>query len=340
MAYRRIVLGTDGSAFAHGAEHAAASLARACGAELVIVHAADRPGTAETFLERAIATACAQGVESRIESRVGPPGDVVCEVADQLDADLVVLGSRGLSLGEQIIGSVAQKVSRRAPCDVLLVSERSEAVLASEGWIYRSVLIATDGSSTADRAARKGYQLADRVGARATLVFVGHPKTGEIVLKDTAATLGHAEGASFKILEGDPAERIMAVAGEEGHDLVVVGNKGMTGAKGFFLGSVPKRISEYAPCDVLIARTVTQALSELRRGEGGIVTSGERKVAAYRDQRGDVHAMSAKCTHMGCTVGWNPAEKTWDCPCHGSRFAPTGEVVNGPAKKSLEKTDL
>lgn len=340
MAYRRIVLGSDGSDFAHGAEHAAASIARACAAELLIVHAAGRAGESATALDRAVLTAAAQGIEASTESRVGAPAHVIVEVADQHDADLIVLGSRGLTLGQQIIGSVAHAVSRHAPCDVLLVGERTVAILQERGWIYTHILVATDGSPTADRAARKGLGLAETVGAPATLVFVGHPKTGELVLRDTVALQGNEGDVSIRILEGDPAERIMEVARREGHDLIVVGNKGMTGAKSLLLGSVPKKISEYAPCDVLIARTVTRALSELKKGEGGLVTSGDRKIAAYRDGRGEVHGMSARCTHMGCTVGWNAAEKTWDCPCHGSRFAPTGEVVHGPAKRSLEPTDL
>jgi Rieske Fe-S protein len=63
-------------------------------------------------------------------------------------------------------------------------------------------------------------------------------------------------------------------------------------------------------------------------------------VAVYRDAKGAVTAVSAKCTHMGCTVRWNAAEKTWDCPCHGSRFSATGQVVNGPAERPLEPTDV
>lgn len=62
---------------------------------------------------------------------------------------------------------------------------------------------------------------------------------------------------------------------------------------------------------------------------------GGEKLAVYRDERGEARAVSAKCTHMGCTVGWNPAEATWDCPCHGSRYSPDGRVINGPATKPL-----
>jgi Rieske Fe-S protein len=59
-------------------------------------------------------------------------------------------------------------------------------------------------------------------------------------------------------------------------------------------------------------------------------------LAVYRDSSGVVHEMSAVCPHLGCVVHWNAVEKTWDCPCHGSRFSSDGEVVQGPAVKPLE----
>ena len=59
------------------------------------------------------------------------------------------------------------------------------------------------------------------------------------------------------------------------------------------------------------------------------------KAAVFRDTAGAVTKRSAVCTHMGCTVSWNTAERTWDCPCHGSRFAPTGEILAGPAESPL-----
>lgn len=77
------------------------------------------------------------------------------------------------------------------------------------------------------------------------------------------------------------------------------------------------------------------AVEELSPGEGAIVDLDGEKVAAFRDDDGTVHAVSATCTHMGCRVNFNPAERTWDCPCHGSRFGIDGDVIEGPATEDL-----
>ncbi len=60
-------------------------------------------------------------------------------------------------------------------------------------------------------------------------------------------------------------------------------------------------------------------------------------VAGHRDDQGALHAVSPTCTHLGCRVNWNSAERSWDCPCHGSRFAPDGDVLQGPAVHRLER---
>ena len=77
------------------------------------------------------------------------------------------------------------------------------------------------------------------------------------------------------------------------------------------------------------------SIEELKPGEGAIVRQGLSKVAAYRDESGTLHLRSAVCTHVGCIVHWNPFERCWDCPCHGSQFAIDGTALNGPAIKAL-----
>ena len=74
-------------------------------------------------------------------------------------------------------------------------------------------------------------------------------------------------------------------------------------------------------------------------GQGAIVKVEGDKVAAFKDDEGVLHMLSARCTHMGCTVGWNSDDRTWDCPCHGSRYNASGEVIRGPAVKGLVKLD-
>lgn len=77
--------------------------------------------------------------------------------------------------------------------------------------------------------------------------------------------------------------------------------------------------------------------SEVAPGCGAVVQRGLKKVAVYRDEQGVAHELSALCTHLGCVVGWNSEERSWDCPCHGSRFGPTGEVLTGPAVSPLPR---
>ncbi len=73
------------------------------------------------------------------------------------------------------------------------------------------------------------------------------------------------------------------------------------------------------------------SFDEIAPGTGALIRRGAKKVAVYRDEQGNIHQRSAICTHLYCIVDWNSMEKTWDCPCHGSRFDPYGKVVNGPA---------
>jgi glycine/D-amino acid oxidase-like deaminating enzyme/nitrite reductase/ring-hydroxylating ferredoxin subunit len=76
---------------------------------------------------------------------------------------------------------------------------------------------------------------------------------------------------------------------------------------------------------------------KLKPGEGAIVRQGLKKIAAYRDAKGDLHQHSAACTHLGCHLHWNSFESCWDCPCHGSMFGPDGQVLNAPAIAGLSE---
>lgn len=101
---------------------------------------------------------------------------------------------------------------------------------------------------------------------------------------------------------------------------------------------------EFAEENLNVAARYAEHLSpgEIRNVEdlqcdcGAVMRRGLNHAAVYRDEQGEIHELSAICPHLGCIVHWNSAEKSWDCPCHGSRFSRYGEVVNGPANANLE----
>ena len=78
-------------------------------------------------------------------------------------------------------------------------------------------------------------------------------------------------------------------------------------------------------------------LNDLKTGSGIVVKEDRKSVAVYKNEHGAVVKLSAKCKHAGCAVRWNEKEKTWDCPCHGSRYKTDGTVFKGPAKENLDK---
>jgi len=83
-----------------------------------------------------------------------------------------------------------------------------------------------------------------------------------------------------------------------------------------------------------------EGLHELANGEAKVVKYKDHKVALYKDEAGKVYATNPACPHVSCFVGWNNAEKSWDCPCHGSRFSYDGTLLTGPARKDLEKFEV
>ena len=108
--------------------------------------------------------------------------------------------------------------------------------------------------------------------------------------------------------------------------------------------ALPRFVTENAHAGVhfldRITKPARRPIEELAPGEGDIVRHRGEKVAAYRDEDGTLIAVSATCTHLGCQVSFNRAERSWDCPCHGSRFAPDGSVLQGPAVHRLERKPI
>ena len=105
------------------------------------------------------------------------------------------------------------------------------------------------------------------------------------------------------------------------------------------LASAPEFVKENADVGLRFVgdRLKRRSVRSLDRGQGGVVRHGAGQAAVYKDDEGRLHALSARCTHLGCIVNWNGADKTWDCPCHGSRFGTDGTVIEGPATRPLDQ---
>ena len=147
--------------------------------------------------------------------------------------------------------------------------------------MFKSIVVGTDGSDTANQAVRQAVELALAVGGSIDLVSAYAPVPAQRLSEErrqapedlqwaitpredvdatlaAAAAIAQEAGVSVEVFprQGDPADAILDVAEERDADLIIVGNKGMTGAKRFLLGSVPNKVSHHAPCSVLIIRTV------------------------------------------------------------------------------------
>ncbi|MFV1960957.1 MAG: CDGSH iron-sulfur domain-containing protein, partial [Acidimicrobiia bacterium] len=214
---RRIVVGVSATTPSE-TFGVAAMIAQAASSEVAVVHVGKDGEESDRVLADALDLIEVSGVSRdnlTRDLRTGQPASTLAHVAEDVDADLMIVG-RG---GDQV-GRVSHQVSYHAPCDVLLVSARG----TERPDAYRRVLIATDGSATADRAARRGYALARALGASVALVFVGHPETGELIVADTIGVFGAEVTTERWLLQGNPVERILETAEAVDADLLVVGN--------------------------------------------------------------------------------------------------------------------
>jgi len=184
------------------------------------------------------------------------PAETVLRVAKDEGYDLVVMGNRGETEVEVFsLGSIAEKVSRHAECPVLIVKQKSG---------LSKILVAIDGSESAEKALRHAVQLARKHKAKITLLNVGESKLfdfkpkvareiGEHILSDAAEKVKGLK-LNTQLEFGNPAETIIEVAEKGNYGLIVVGSRGLSSVKRFFLGSVSDDVSHHAKCSVLIER--------------------------------------------------------------------------------------
>jgi Rieske Fe-S protein len=161
----------------------------------------------------------------------------------------------------------------------------------------------------------------------------GLPFIGDIAPAQFVATGFSGNGMTFGTLSAMMAADALAGRSNPWRDLFDVNRTGIQ--KGVW--DYVKENADY-PYYLIrdrFAGTEGRSLRRVSRGTGMVLQLNGHHAAAFRDDDGGVVVRSAVCTHMGCFVRWNQAERTWDCPCHGSRFTPAGDVISGPAETPL-----
>ncbi len=183
------------------------------------------------------------------------------------------------------------------------------------------------------------------------------PYAGEVLFKWSGQVMESMDGIGFMGHNPADSNNVYVITGDSGNGMThaTIGAMLITdqiqGRKNSFeslynpsrisLRALPTFIQENSNVaaqyiDWLTPKTVTD-LDEIKGEQGGVLQMGLQMVAAYKDENGNAHLMSAACPHLGGLVSWNQAEKSWDCPCHGSRFDCHGKVIEGPATSDLEK---
>lgn len=288
---RRILCPTDFSMFSRRASEYALALAASYAAELVVLHVCDRSTTSEIAypsstairdadpaeaalrqLSAVVAPARALGLEGKVELREGRPATEIVTMAEELPADLVVMGTHGCAgFRRCALGSVAETVLRRVHCPVLTVPGPAPEQPGAEP--LRTIVCATDFSPAAAAATRYAASLAKEAGERLILMHVMNPEKGpELIERSTepAGRLGfetaarlmlHAAVPARKgfsvdevVIWGQPAPEILKLAGARDAGMIVIGVHGRKLLDLMALGSVTHQVIREASCPVLTVR--------------------------------------------------------------------------------------
>ena len=275
-----ILFPTDFSENAQQAFSLACSLARDCGARIVVLYVVPPPlGQDKVLIERdpdeyyegplkALHEIQSRDADVRVEHRLedGDAAKAILRVAEDIQAGLIVLGTHGRSgLGRLLVGSVAEHVLREATCPVLTVKKGGTASRP------KTILFATDFSDACEGALNLAFALARDYRARLIVLHVTVPEPAQ-PYADFAKTAEQSAtrrrqleeelrqcqkpdcNAEFRLEEGEPEDAILRVASELSCDLIVMGTHGRTGLRRLLMGSVAEKILRRAPCPVLLVK--------------------------------------------------------------------------------------
>ncbi|WP_152981608.1 FAD-dependent oxidoreductase, partial [Hymenobacter sp. AT01-02] len=197
----------------------------------------------------------------------------------------------------------------------------------------------------------------DRLRCLEFWVRAHFPTAGEIEYRWSGQVMEPSDGLGYAGRNPLDEDNLYIITGDSGHGMThgTLGPLIITDlllgaenpwAKLYDPGRVTVRfesVKEFVRENVNVAAEYTELLTggdvktaeEVAPGTGAVLRRGPTKVAVYRDEQGQAHECSAICPHLGCVVHWNSLEKSWDCPCHGSRFTALGELLSGPANSNL-----
>ncbi|GAB3305313.1 FAD-dependent oxidoreductase [Hymenobacter tenuis] len=202
---------------------------------------------------------------------------------------------------------------------------------------------------------------ADRLRCLEFWIEAHFPTAGKIDFRWSGQVMEPNDGLGYAGRNPLDAENIYIITGDSGHGMthgtlgpiiitdLILGRENPW-AKLYDPGRVtlkPESVKEFVRENVNVAAEYTDLLTggdvsteaDIAPGTGAVLRRGITKVAVYRDTKGKTHECSAICPHLGCVVHWNGLEKSWDCPCHGSRFNALGKLMNGPANSDLAPVD-
>lgn len=205
-----------------------------------------------------------------------------------------------------------------------------------------------------DHRTGEANDMADRYAKLETWTREHFPMVGKTLYRWSGQVMEPADGVAF-IGKNPASKNVFVITGDSGNGIT----HGTLGAKiihdlifglknpwakvyspaRFKIKATPEYVFEAAAANVKykdwLKGSDLDATEEIQEGEGAIFADGLKKIAVYRDEEGKIHKRSAVCSHLGCIVAWNTGEKTWDCPCHGSRFSYDGKMIEGPAMTDL-----